>query len=35
MCIREPVGRREGGKRREKRGMSGRLFTAADARVSE
>lgn len=26
---------REGGKRREKRGMSGRLFTAADARVSE
>ncbi len=31
----ELVGGREGGRRREKRGMSGRFVTAADARVSE
>lgn len=34
MCE-EPVGGREGGRRREKKGMSGRFGTAADARVSE
>lgn len=33
MCTHEPAGGRAGGRRREKRGMSGRFGTAADARV--